>query len=296
MNTTSDDPAPFSGRDRPRVTVVTPVLNGRTQIEACLACVAAQDLVDHEHLVVDGGSTDGTPAIVRAAAARDPRIRLVEGPDHGQSHAMNKGAVHANAPIIGQLNVDDAYAPGALRKAVEALEAAPVPSFFWGGLDVVDPAGRWYAPPGDLRPWKLLVGPDHHPFPLNPAAYFFHRALHATVGLYDETDHHAMDVDFLLRASFHVAQVLTTPDVLGEYRNLPGTKTYEDYEHGLGAARLVPIYERHLAHLPRARRVQVRAEQVLRRDVVPRLRRMPGFGWLPADDRAAPSHHRGDER
>lgn len=280
----------------PRVSVITPVLNGRDQIEACLANVAAQDLEEHEHLVVDGGSTDGTLAIVRAAAARDPRIRLVAGPDHGQSQAMNKGAVHANAPIIGQLNVDDVYAPGALRRAVDALETAPVPSFFWGGLDVVDPAGRWRSVPGDLRPWKLLVGPDQYPFPLNPAAYFFHRALHHVAGLYDEDDHHAMDVDFLLRASFHVAQVVTTTEVLGEYRNLPGTKTYEDYEHGLGAERLVPIYERHRARLPLPRRLQVHGERAYRQQVAPRLRRLPGMGALSTDERAAPSHHRSSER
>ncbi len=276
----------------PLISVVTPVLDGRAQIEECLACVAAQDLGDHEHVIVDGGSTDGTLDIVRAASAADPRVRLVEGPDHGQSQAMNKGVVCANAPIVGLLNVDDRYAPGALRRAVEALTGAPEPSFFWGGLDVVDPAGTWHAPAGDLRPWKLLVGPDDHPFPVNPAAYFYHRSLHLRAGLYDESEHYAMDVEFLLRASFHVASVVTTPELLGVYYNMPGSKTFEDYAHGEGPARLLPIYAHYRARLPAGRRVQMRVERVYLGRIAPRLRRLPLAGRLAPAPRTAPTRDR----
>ena len=113
------------------------------------------------------------------------------------------------------------------------------------------------------------------------------------MGLFDEADHYAMDVDFLLRASFAVAEVRTTTELLGEYRNLPGTKTYEDYEHGPGSARLVPIYARHRAALSRARRAQVGVEQAYRARVAPRLRAVPALRRLAGRDRAAPSHHRG---
>lgn len=286
-----DEPVP-----QPLISIVTPVLNGWSEIERCLASVSSQDLDDHEHLIVDGGSSDGTIEVVRTAQASDPRVRLIEGPDRGQSHAMNKGVVFANARIVGLLNVDDLYAPGALRRAVDALGSLPEPSFLWGGLDVVDPAGSWYAPPGDLRPWKLLVGPDDHPFPVNPAAYFYHRSLHHSSGLYDEHDHYAMDVDFLPRASFHVAQVVTTPEVLGTYHNMPGTKTYEDYEHGAGAARLEPMYERYRTRLSRQRRLQMNVERTSRRGANELRARVPLAARVLRSGRGAPSHHRTTEQ
>ena len=81
-----------------------------------------QDYPHVEHLVVDGGSTDGT--------RRDPRsaptgVRCVSEPDRGLSHAMNKGIAMAGGAIVGWLNADDVYLPGALRAVGEAFAAQP---------------------------------------------------------------------------------------------------------------------------------------------------------------------------
>jgi len=94
----------------PRITVITPSFNAAATIGEALASVRDQGYEDLEHLVVDGGSTDGTVDILRDA----PGIRFVSEPDRGLAHAMNKGIAMASGEIVGELNADDRYLPGAL--------------------------------------------------------------------------------------------------------------------------------------------------------------------------------------
>jgi len=228
------------------LTVITPVLNGASHIGACLDSVRAQEQSAVEHLIVDGGSTDGTIDIVRTRAALDSRVRLIEGPDRGQSNAMNKGVVAARGPLLGILNVDDHYCPGAIALAIAHLARAPVPSFLWGACEVRDQLnGRvWIQHPGRLETWRMLLGWDFEPHPVNPAAYFYHRSLHFEVGLFDEEEHFAMDVDFLLRAALHVRTVITVPDLLGVFEMAPGTKTFEDIKTGTSRRRVSAVFEK----------------------------------------------------
>ncbi|HUF98201.1 MAG TPA: glycosyltransferase [Ilumatobacter sp.] len=112
------------------LSVITPVLNAIDHIGPCIDNVIAQDVLEIERLIVDGGSTDGTVEFVRQAAERHPHIRLIEGTDRGRSHAMNKGVAFANASILGTLNVDDRYYPGAvaLKIAISHLRNATEPA------------------------------------------------------------------------------------------------------------------------------------------------------------------------
>jgi glycosyltransferase involved in cell wall biosynthesis len=104
--------------DRPRLTVVTPCLNAAATIEEALESVRSQALgEDVEHVVVDGGSTDGTVELLREA----PGVRWISEPDRGLSDAMNKGVAMASGEYIGWLNADDFYLPGALRQVVGAM-------------------------------------------------------------------------------------------------------------------------------------------------------------------------------
>lgn len=112
-----------------RVTVVTPVYNGAGCIAGCLASVAAQACEGVEHVVVDGGSTDGTVEILRAAG-----VRFVSGPDAGIYDAMSKGVALARGEHVHILNADDRYAgPHALARLTTALD---------GGLDLVHARAR----------------------------------------------------------------------------------------------------------------------------------------------------------
>src|SRR5215217_4034122 len=105
----------------PRITVVTPCLNAAGTLAGCLASVREQDYPDLEHVVVDGGSTDGTLDLLRA----DGRVRFISEPDEGRPDAANKGVRMATGDVIGFLNADDRYDPGALQAVGDAFERHP---------------------------------------------------------------------------------------------------------------------------------------------------------------------------
>jgi glycosyltransferase involved in cell wall biosynthesis len=124
--------------DLPTITVVTPSFNAAATIEETLRSVSEQDYPHVEHLVVDGASTDATVEILERADG----IRFVSEPDRGLSHAMNKGVAMATGSIIGWLNADDVYLPGALRAVAEAFAAHPEAEWVTGRCVIVDGGGR----------------------------------------------------------------------------------------------------------------------------------------------------------
>lgn len=87
-----------------KVSVITPAFNSAATIARCLDSVKAQNYADIEHIVVDGGSTDGTVELLRQSG-----VRYISEPDAGIYHAMNKGVRMASGEIIHILNSDDWY-------------------------------------------------------------------------------------------------------------------------------------------------------------------------------------------
>lgn len=209
------------------LSIITPVLDGIARIAHCIENVRGHAGSDYEHLIVDGGSTDGTLDVIQAAMAADPRIRLLTGPDHGQSHAMNKGVAAARGAVLGILNVDDEYLAGGPALAVASLETAPQPSLFWGACEIDDQVHgqRWTQRPWRLEAWRLLAGWTFGPHPVNPSSYFYHRSLHDTAGPYREDEHFAMDLEFIVRATPFLRSVILTEQVIGRFHLTPGTKT-----------------------------------------------------------------------
>jgi len=107
----------------PLVTVAMPCLDEAHHVEACLASVLAQDYPPDrlEVLVADGGSTDGTRQILARLAAADPRVQVIDNPDRLQASGMNAAIRKARGDVIVRMDVHCDYAPGYLRKCVEAL-------------------------------------------------------------------------------------------------------------------------------------------------------------------------------
>lgn len=122
----------------PRLSIVTPSFNSVHTIRETLESVRAQDYPDLEHLVIDGGSTDGTLEIVREF----PHVRWVSEKDEGHWHAMDKGIRMATGEAFAILNSDDFYRPGALRAVGEALAAHPQWDGVFGDIVYVDGDGR----------------------------------------------------------------------------------------------------------------------------------------------------------
>src|ERR1700730_4107736 len=110
-----------SGSSLPTISVVTPCLNGGSTLSQTLASVREQGYLAVEHIVIDGGSTDGTLDLLAATDG----ISYVSAADHGLSDGLNKGLRLSHGDIVGWLNADDLYLPGALDAVARAYQAQP---------------------------------------------------------------------------------------------------------------------------------------------------------------------------
>jgi glycosyltransferase involved in cell wall biosynthesis len=94
-----------------KISIITPSFNSVNYIERAIKSVLSQDYDNWEHIIVDGGSMDGTLEILK----KYPHLVWVSEPDRGQSDAMNKGFQMSTGEIIGYLNADDWYKEDALQ-------------------------------------------------------------------------------------------------------------------------------------------------------------------------------------
>ena len=210
----------------PLVTIVTPTLNQRRTLPETLASVAAQTYPRVEHVVVDGGSTDGTLDVLKAARG----VSWLSERDRGQADAINKGLRLARGAIVAYLNSDDLLDPDAVSIAVEALATNPGVDLVYGDGTVVDGTGaplwEWLSRPED---WRLLADyfflwNEFTNYIMQPAT-FWRRTLHDRIGYFDEEFHFAMDVEFWIRTGAAGARLMHVPQRLARFRWEPGTKS-----------------------------------------------------------------------
>jgi glycosyltransferase involved in cell wall biosynthesis len=203
--------------DLPLVSVVTPSLNQASFIEATIQSVLEQDYPRIEHIVTDGGSTDGTVDILR----RYPHLRWVSEADEGQADAINKGFRIARGDIFGWLNADDLYLPGAVAAAVDALRATGC-GLVHGGWRQIDGEGKAI---GDIRvvPFDFRKQLEERNAVAQPGS-FFTRAAWEAVGGVDVRYRYAMDYELWLKLGrrFDVCEV---DRVQGAYRLHSASKT-----------------------------------------------------------------------
>ncbi len=235
-----------------KASIVTPTFNAASYIDACVRNVVEQGDVVVEHIIADGGSTDGTVERVRELMKTVPHLRFIPGPDRGQSDAMNKATAMATGDVVSVLNADDFYQPEAVARGVAVLATMKGPAMVVGDCEIIDLDGRrvHFNRPTDMRLESLLCDSYLLPFPANPSAYFYSRAVHDLVGGYDVDDHYAMDADFILKCLAKV-EVRYVPGHWGNFRLIPGAKTHDDDS---SAARLTALIERHKRLLTDAQR------------------------------------------
>jgi glycosyltransferase involved in cell wall biosynthesis len=121
-----------------KISVVTPCLNAAATLPEALASVRGQDYPHVEHVVVDGGSTDGSVALLEGSDG----VRWISEPDRGLSDAMNKGIAMATGDVIGWLNADDFYEPGTLTAVARAFAENPDAVWVTGRCRIVDGHGK----------------------------------------------------------------------------------------------------------------------------------------------------------
>jgi glycosyltransferase involved in cell wall biosynthesis len=214
---------------QPLISVVTPSFNQAAYIEETIRSVLEQDYPNVEHIVVDGGSADGTIEILE----KYPHLRWISEKDRGQAEAVNKGVRMARGDIIAWLNSDDTYRPGALTIAARELDRRRQRYVVMGRCEFVDDdsnATGTHHPSafnGHRRVveiWKGYTIPQ-------PSVFFFKEVFERCGGL-DEDLYFVLDYDLFLRFSrrywFH-----TIDAVLSTYRLQPQSKTLELSEEEL---------------------------------------------------------------
>lgn len=182
--------------NRMKVSIVTVCFNSAATIEDTIRSVQAQDYDQVEHVIIDGGSTDGTQAIVGRYNGRIKKF--VSEPDRGIYDAMNKGLAFAGGDVVGFLNADDVYAsPNVIGDVVDAMHAGPIDGVY-GDLVYVarHDSNRivryWRA--GTYRPKAFYSGwvPPHPTF-------FCRTSLYRQLGGFDPAYRIAGDFELMLR-------------------------------------------------------------------------------------------------
>lgn len=181
------------------VSIVMPSLNQVRYIEAAIDSVLSQDYPNLELVVADGGSSDGTQALLAAWQARDPRLRWFSERDGGPAQAVNKALAKACGTLVGWLNSDDLYAPGAVSRAVLALEAEPDKLMVYGQAEHIDAEGKPLGRYPTRTPEAPLERFAEGCFICQPTV-FFRRSMFVLLGKFDEQLKTAFDFEYWLRA------------------------------------------------------------------------------------------------
>ena len=185
------------GQSWPRISIVTPSFNQGQYLEKTIRSVLLQGYPNLEYIVIDGGSTDQTVEIIKKYA---PWIDFwVSEKDHGQSHAINKGFEKTSGELMGWLNSDDYFLPGALCKlALTYLEEPSVGAVYGQGHIIDDRGTITYTPKLVQVTKKSLFGWCFGNDFMQPSCLFTREAWRAS-GPLDETLHFALDVEYWTR-------------------------------------------------------------------------------------------------
>ncbi len=233
--------------DLPRVSIITPSYNQARFLEQSIRSVLEQDYPNIEYILMDGGSTDDSLQIIQKYS---PRLAYwVSQPDAGQSVAINEGLRHATGDIWAWMNSDDAYLPGAVRKAVDWLQANPQADIAYGDCLVMNEAGQdqhyFHAPEFKLE--SALTGAIGIP----SGSTFLRKSVYDRLGGFNESLHYSLDSDYWMRALLFCS-FSHIPEALSLFRVYSAAKTWDVRQSGRRAREIVEMNQRfwHRADLP----------------------------------------------
>ncbi|MEA2690256.1 MAG: hypothetical protein QOD51_2863 [Candidatus Eremiobacteraeota bacterium] len=204
------------------MTVLLAVYNGARYVGQTIETVLAQSFTDYEFLILDDGSSDATPEVLRSYAERDSRIRLLAHDNHGVGYTINRGLNEARGEYIAIIEADDLMLPGRLEKQVAFFAAHPDHVLVGGFLRIIDPddapIGLRKYPVSDakLRSRIVLYDPFGHP------SLMFRRADALACGGYTSRFWTGEDYDFVLRLAKR-GRIANIPEPLTAYRFHPNS-------------------------------------------------------------------------
>jgi|SRR5579859_2638403 len=209
--------------NEPKVSVVMAVYNGERYLAAAVESILRQSFSDFEFVIVDDGSTDGTPAMLNAWAAQDSRVVLVHNEtNRGMAASLNRGLAAARGAYVARQDADDLSEPTRLAEQVPVLDARPEVGLVSCWVNLIDGAGQ----PLAYHPFPDLAGNTQIQAALLAAdclchgSVMFRRKLVEQLGSYDEQLEGTEDYDLWLRFA-EVTQFEEVPQYLYRYRSHP---------------------------------------------------------------------------
>lgn len=202
-----------------KISIITPSYNQGQFIERTINSVLNQNIPQLEYIIVDGKSQDETVSILTRYRHQ---LAFISEHDKGQTHAINKGLAMCGGDIIGWLNSDDVYCPGAIEKIEDFFERHPEIEVIYGKaytIDENDNAMDLYP----TNPWnfKSLKKFCY----ISQPAVFFRRSVFNRYGKLDESLNYCMDYEYWIRLGKANASIAYLPEVLAGSRIHPMTKT-----------------------------------------------------------------------
>lgn len=200
------------------ISIVTPSLNQAKFLEKNIQSVLNQGYDNFEHIIIDGGSTDGSIDILKKYG----HLKWVSEKDSGQSNAINKGFKLSKGDIIGWLNSDDIYQPGIFQKVNEIFSKDHKLDFIFSNCLLINESEQivGFLKGKDPQKYQVLSNTNFIPQP----TIFFRKNIFHKTGYLNEEYHLSMDFDYWRRISkYHKMQFID--DIFACFREHHESKT-----------------------------------------------------------------------
>jgi len=202
----------------PEIDVLIPVYNAASTLDAAVASMAGQTISDIRILVVDDGSTDETPGLLAAWAARDVRVQVLHKANGGIVEALNYGLAQCAAEFVARFDADDIAYPQRLRVQLDFLRAHPEHAAVGCDVDHIDEQGapiEGLPRPGSPESSDPLWFPAREPYLIHPYVMMRRAAVIAVGGYRPSPNSEDSDLYWRLeeRGRLH-----NLPERLGQYR------------------------------------------------------------------------------
>lgn len=217
-----------SRQDNPTITVLMSVFNGARWLDEAITSVLKQTFTDFEFIIVDDGSTDHSPEIIKRFQKQDPRIIVISKHNTGLADSLNCGIQKARGSWVARLDADDLCEPQRLEKQYQQAKTDPALVFIGSGLLVIDESGnplkvyRYPTSHDELR--KNLI--TARQFPAHSSA-FYRTVISRSLGGYRTRIKRAQDRDLWLRLS-EVGRLASIDEPLVRNRKHPDQISHEE--------------------------------------------------------------------
>jgi glycosyltransferase involved in cell wall biosynthesis len=223
QRTTVNDRVPV-----PLVSIVTPAYNQGRYLRETIESVLRQDYPSVEYIVIDDGSTDETPSILKEYSQK---LTGISRANKGQARTLNEGWALAQGKYIGYLSSDDLLYPGALESLIKQLESDPAIVCAYPDCDLIDEFSR-VIKKSTCRPFDLedlVILQECH---IGPGA-LFRRDAFETIGGWKPELRLAPDREFWIRLASR-GRIVFHEEILAGYRLHTSSISYKDVSEAVG--------------------------------------------------------------